>query len=130
MSIDLLLLLIALLLMLISIASLVDWWRERQQQPPLVSTQRLEWLRQWWHRSRITPPNINPSEKVAPVVAPPTPPRATSQLADLNRRLLTVLQGNGEIAQSLLDHCRQKFPNRDLVWYYEKVLDDLERDRR
>lgn len=127
MSVDFLLLLLIVLLLLISIASLIDWLRERRQQPPIVSWQLLERL--WKQRSRLLPSHPVIPEK-PPSSSPQVSKRSYSRLSDLNRRLLTVLHGNSEIAQRLLEHSRQKFPNRDLVWYYEKVLDDLERDQR
>jgi erythromycin esterase-like protein len=133
MSIDLLLFLVIILLVLVGIASLIDWLRERQQQPPIVSLHGLkslqQQLRQRLQRSRSTPVDATSSERMPIVDARPRS-RATSQLDDLNRRLLTVLQGNSEIAEQLLKHSRQKFPRRDPVWYYEKVLQDLERDRQ
>ncbi|MCS6814839.1 MAG: hypothetical protein NZ772_14890 [Cyanobacteria bacterium] len=131
MSVDILLLLLIVLLLLISVASLIDWLRERRQKPPIVSWQLLERLleRLWQQRSRLLPSQPVVPEKPLSS-SPEVSKRSHSRLSDLNRRLLTVLGGNGDIAQRLLEHSRQKFPNRDLVWYYEKVLDDLERDRR
>jgi len=129
MSVDLLLLIIIVLLVLVGIASLIDWLRERQQQQPILSFRGLTLLRQRLQRSR--PTSIAPlsDERIAMVDTKPQS-RAKSQLDELNRRLLTLLQGNSEIAEQLLKHSREKFPRRDPVWYYEKVLQDLERDRQ
>jgi hypothetical protein len=40
-----------------------------------------------------------------------------------------MLGGNQETATRLLEHLRQKHPNKPEIWYWEKAISDLERDR-
>lgn len=49
---------------------------------------------------------------------------------DLNKKLLTMLGGNEKVAIRLLDNIQKKNPGKSYVWYQEKVIRDLERDRR
>lgn len=44
--------------------------------------------------------------------------------------LLTRLLGDREVAKRLLGHARAMYPGRTAKWYLEKVIMDLERDRR
>ena len=42
---------------------------------------------------------------------------------------LYLLVGNWNIAQSLVERLMQLYPNKPETWYWEKAIDDLERDR-
>lgn len=48
----------------------------------------------------------------------------------LDSKLLGMLNGDREVALRLLRHARRDNPNRSYLWYHEKVIRDLERDRR
>lgn len=48
----------------------------------------------------------------------------------LNQRILTMLNGNEKAALRLLRGVRKSNPGKSYVWYQEKVIRDLERDRR
>jgi hypothetical protein len=48
----------------------------------------------------------------------------------LNQRLLAMLRGDKKVALRLLKSVRKNNPGRSYVWYQEKVIRDLERDRR
>ena len=48
----------------------------------------------------------------------------------LYQRLLTMLSGDKKVALRLLKSVRKNNPGRSYVWYQEKVIRDLERDRR
>jgi hypothetical protein len=48
----------------------------------------------------------------------------------LQRKLLTLLHGNVATAKRLLKYQRQLHPGKSDNWYLEKVIHDLERDRR
>lgn len=48
----------------------------------------------------------------------------------LNQRILTMLGGNEKAALRLLRGVRKSNPGKSYVWYQEKVIRDLERDRR
>ena len=48
----------------------------------------------------------------------------------LEKQLLTMLSGDKKAALRLLRYARQKNPGQTYLWYYEKVIRDLERDRR
>ena len=48
----------------------------------------------------------------------------------INRRILTMLGGDEKADLRLLRGVRRSNPGRSYVWYREKVIRDLERDRR
>ena len=48
----------------------------------------------------------------------------------LDGRLLGLLNGDYQTALRLLRHARRNNPDRTYLWYHEKVIRDLERDRR
>ena len=48
----------------------------------------------------------------------------------LSKKLLTMLNGDKKTALRLLRNIRQNNPGKSYVWYQEKVIRDLERDRR
>lgn len=48
----------------------------------------------------------------------------------LDRELLRLLGGNKQTALRLLRNARKNHPGRSYLWYHEKVIRDLERDRR
>ena len=48
----------------------------------------------------------------------------------LDKQLLTMLGGDRAAALRLLRHARKNNPGRSYLWYHEKVIRDLSRDRR
>lgn len=48
----------------------------------------------------------------------------------LDQKLLTMLGGDKKAALRLLRNVRKHHPGKSYLWYYEKVIRDLERDRR
>ena len=48
----------------------------------------------------------------------------------LDKQLLTMLGGDKQAALRLLRHARKNNPGRSYLWYHEKVISDLSRDRR
>lgn len=48
----------------------------------------------------------------------------------LHNQLLRLLRGDRKAANRLLEHVRELHPGRSERWYYEKVIYDLQRDRR
>jgi uncharacterized protein HemY len=48
----------------------------------------------------------------------------------LNKKLLTMLSGDEKAAIRLLSNIQKKNPDKSYVWCQEKVIRDLERDRR
>lgn len=48
----------------------------------------------------------------------------------LDNRLLSLLNGDHKAALRLLRHARENNPGRSYLWYHEKVIHDLQRDRR
>ncbi|MBW4683275.1 MAG: tetratricopeptide repeat protein [Microcoleus vaginatus WJT46-NPBG5] len=48
----------------------------------------------------------------------------------LERKLINLLNGNRSAAERLIEQTRQKNPGKSENWYWEKVIYDLERDRR
>ncbi|MBD2177038.1 tetratricopeptide repeat protein [Pseudanabaena sp. FACHB-1998] len=49
---------------------------------------------------------------------------------ELQQRLLALVGGNMAIAQRLIDIAKQDHPNMPEVWYWQKVIFDLESDRQ
>jgi tetratricopeptide (TPR) repeat protein len=49
---------------------------------------------------------------------------------ELQQRLLGLVGGNMAIAQRLIDIAKQDHPNMPEVWYWQKVIFDLESDQR
>lgn len=57
--------------------------------------------------------------------------RSKSKLdRSLDKQLLTMLGGDRKVALRLLRNARKNHPGRTYLWYHEKVIGDLERDRR
>lgn len=48
----------------------------------------------------------------------------------LSKRLLSMLSGDEKTALRLLRNARKNNPHKSYIWYQEKVIRDLERDRR
>lgn len=48
----------------------------------------------------------------------------------LERELLMLLGGDKQAALRLLRNARKNHPDRSYLWYHERVIQDLERDRR
>ena len=49
---------------------------------------------------------------------------------ELQQRLLSLVGGNMAIAQRLIDIAKQDHPNMPEVWYWQKVVFDLESDQQ
>ena len=48
----------------------------------------------------------------------------------LDRELLNLLGGDKKTVLRLLRNARKNHPSKSYLWYHEKVIQDLERDRR
>ncbi|MEO1464916.1 MAG: hypothetical protein AAFR63_00475 [Cyanobacteria bacterium J06631_6] len=48
----------------------------------------------------------------------------------MDRQFLAMLGGDKKLILRLLRHARQQHPGKSYLWYHEKVIRDLERDRR
>ncbi|BAU64363.1 hypothetical protein STA3757_17350 [Stanieria sp. NIES-3757] len=48
----------------------------------------------------------------------------------LSKQLVTMLGGDKKAALRLLKNVRKNYPGKSYKWYQEKVIRDLERDRR
>lgn len=79
----------------------------------------------------IAPPRAKPSPPSPPKpVTPPSPqPLRFPSRANYNR-LVSMLHGDGNAAERLVGKVRQQNPERSEDWCWEKVISDLERDRR
>lgn len=56
--------------------------------------------------------------------------KSTSVSSHLRQQLLSMVGGERAIVQRLLENIQRKYPGRDELWYLEKAIADLERDRR
>lgn len=52
------------------------------------------------------------------------------QFSPLQQRMMTLLAGDWSAVERLVTGVRQRHPGRSETWYWEKVIHDLERDRR
>jgi tetratricopeptide (TPR) repeat protein len=50
-------------------------------------------------------------------------------LSELQNRLLRLVGGYWDVATRLIDLAKQKYPGMPEDWYWEKVIEDIERDR-
>ncbi|MGF1591416.1 MAG: hypothetical protein ACFCU7_19670 [Pleurocapsa sp.] len=48
----------------------------------------------------------------------------------LDQQLLTMMGGDKQAVLRLLRNARKRNPGQSYLWYHEKVIRDLERDRR
>ncbi|HEY9805435.1 MAG TPA: hypothetical protein V6D04_02635, partial [Candidatus Obscuribacterales bacterium] len=60
----------------------------------------------------------------------PFPPKVSAKTKQLQSRLLTLLNGDRQTAERLLAQVQKANPDRSGEWWLEKVIHDLERDRR
>lgn len=56
--------------------------------------------------------------------------RYPNEVYELESRLLNMLQGDTEALKRLLRASRKSHPDRPAKWHIERVIWDLERDRR
>jgi hypothetical protein len=77
------------------------------------------------HPARGFPP-LEPS----PAKTQQTRPSPDPKMAQLHRRLCSLLQGDERAVSRLISAAQSRYPEHDHFWYLEKVLEDLERDRR
>ena len=52
------------------------------------------------------------------------------KVTSLQKKLISLVGGNSDIAQRLIMNIRTKYPEKNELWCWEKVIFDLERDRR
>lgn len=57
-------------------------------------------------------------------------PSKAQSINPLNQRLLRLLHGDRDAARRLIEKAKAKNPGCSEDWYYEKVISDLESDRR
>ncbi len=56
--------------------------------------------------------------------------KSKSDCKYLEQRLLKLLYGDRKAARRLIEQAKKKNPGRSENWYYEKVIDDLQCERR
>lgn len=86
----------------------VLFWEFRRQQKPSG-------------RGRIQPPSEYSSTNNDEQIAPNT---------QLKNRLINLLSGDSEGANRLIEQAKRTYPNMPDNWYWERVIADIERDRR
>jgi len=90
---------------------------KKQQSPPLpreTSPQPIEKSLEepFVRRRRVIPPN-----------------RCLAD-SELQNKLIQMLSGDRAAAERLVDRVRTNHPSRTENWYWQRAIDDLERDRR
>lgn len=48
----------------------------------------------------------------------------------IQQKLLAMVGGDRHIVQRLITNVKRKYPHQTELWYWEKAIEDLERDRR
>lgn len=77
----------------------------------------------------LTPPKSEPSRN--PLELPKQPLRVVQTVdTHTQRKLFALVNGNRKVAARLLETTRDRNPSRSEQWCWEKVIYDLERDRR
>ena len=58
--------------------------------------------------------------------------RYLAELPDpkIQQKLLAMVGGNHHIVKRLIANSKRKYPHQTELWYWEKAIEDLERDRR
>jgi hypothetical protein len=56
----------------------------------------------------------------------------SAELPDLKiqHKLLSMMSGDRQAVNRIIARIKQKYPGKTEVWYWEKAIDDLEKDRR
>jgi hypothetical protein len=56
----------------------------------------------------------------------------SADLPDLKvqQKLLSMMLGDRQAVKRTIDRIKQKYPGKTEVWYWEKAIEDLEKDRR
>lgn len=60
----------------------------------------------------------------------PNTSRRQVSIKPQNKKLSRLCAGDRQVAERLLNHLRKKHPGQTEQWYVDKVVYDLERDRR
>ncbi len=76
------------------------------------------------------PINFNIKKSVQKNVPPKTNTLVNSGNNHLRKKLIGLLHGDVDAANRLIAHCQKNHPNKSIDWYLEKVIWDLEKDRR
>lgn len=116
-------LVLLLLILVVCLSFLINYARKelRHQKIAIPSKRPIS------ANSLDTPPKSQ-SIPVRPQNSQPQALRRQEQR--LLRRLLTMLGGDQNTAHRLLAAIKKKFPDQANEWHLEKVISDLERDRR
>ncbi|WP_157871785.1 hypothetical protein [Gloeothece verrucosa] len=59
-----------------------------------------------------------------------TAPKKDAVISVLESKVLKLVGGQRDVAQRLIDNIKRKNVDKDEIWCWEKVIEDLERDRR
>jgi hypothetical protein len=97
-------------------------WALKQQEKPLPTTVR----KRAKTVKRVVPIKTAEVQLKTAEVQPSYDPKT----AQLHRRLHTLLQGDERTASRLISAAQSRYPGHDPFWYLDKVVNDLERDRR
>ena len=80
---------------------------------------------------------VTPSEPPPTVLQPlsvpgnnTSEPSLSSRLGELQNQLYSMLGGDRERAERLVNQAKNKHPGMSEDWYWDKAIADLERDRR
>lgn len=69
-----------------------------------------------------------------PIFPESSSPKSDSDCSTLKNQLekqfYRMLNGDKKAAMRLIDSLQKKYPNQSEIWYWEKAISDLERDRR
>jgi len=138
-SVDVIVALTCLVLVLVAVALLVFLVKTiQQQQPQAYQSKPISLKFQQRPSSRSQPPQTHsqpPHRRTQRTAnhlgsAIPSPANVSTKARQLQSRLLVLLNGDRKIAERLLAQVQKAHPGRSEEWWLEKVIHDLERDRR
>jgi hypothetical protein len=72
---------------------------------------------------------IFPSAKSKLNAAKSPLPASDTRRTELQQKLYLLLQGDEHTASRLISSAQARYPGREPIWYLDKVINDLERDR-
>ncbi|PLZ95293.1 hypothetical protein CEN50_22820 [Fischerella thermalis CCMEE 5268] len=73
--------------------------------------------------------NFNPKPAQKAQQQPQQTKQQTNVDTGIQKKLINLLNGDKDICKRLIDAAKRKYPGQSEHWYWEKVTEDLLRDR-
>jgi uncharacterized protein HemX len=112
-------LVVSIILVLALLFCLLAMLIQKQQQPRNHQRTPLKLIHKQQHTSNQQQTQSKQNSPSTVTVSP-----------KLESKLMARLQGDRALAERLLSQVRRKYPGKTETWYWEKVIGDLDSDRR